>query len=83
MNSRPPAWGSRPSPSFSPGPANARLPNGNQQPAGAFPPLVNGARPSDANPHARILQQISGLTVRLLFSCNLSVASRAATGLFA
>ncbi|OJT11474.1 hypothetical protein TRAPUB_12026 [Trametes pubescens] len=62
MNSRPPAWGSRPSPSFSPGPANARLPNGNQQPAGAFPPLANGARPSDANPHARILQQISGLT---------------------
>ncbi|KAI0635916.1 hypothetical protein C8Q77DRAFT_1155659 [Trametes polyzona] len=58
---RPPAWGSRQSPSFSPGPANARLPNGNQQPAGAFPPL-NGARPADNSPHTRILQQISGLT---------------------
>ncbi|KAI0649125.1 hypothetical protein C8Q79DRAFT_493325 [Trametes meyenii] len=59
---RAPAWGPRGSPNFSPGPANARLPNGNQQqPAGAFPPL-NGARPSDNNPHTRVLQQISGLT---------------------
>ncbi|KAI0775226.1 LsmAD domain-containing protein [Trametes elegans] len=54
------AWGPRASPTFSPGPANARLPNGNQQqPAGAF---ANGTRPADTSPHARILQQISGLT---------------------
>ncbi|RDX57316.1 hypothetical protein OH76DRAFT_1334558 [Lentinus brumalis] len=64
---RAPAWnGARASPTFSPGPANARLPNGNQQgPAGAFPPLANGTRPSPApaDPaHARILSQISGLT---------------------
>ncbi|KAH9850336.1 hypothetical protein C2E23DRAFT_322598 [Lenzites betulinus] len=58
---RAPAWGGRPAHTFSPGPANARLPNGNQQPAGAFPPL-NGARPSDNNPHTLILQKISGLT---------------------
>ncbi|KAH9945455.1 uncharacterized protein BXZ73DRAFT_96444 [Epithele typhae] len=65
---RPPtgAWsGQRSSPTFSPGPANARLPNGNQQgPPSAFPPLANGgARPApvDAN-HTRILTQISGLT---------------------
>ncbi|KAI0325548.1 hypothetical protein GY45DRAFT_1260697 [Cubamyces sp. BRFM 1775] len=59
---RTPAWGPRASPAFSPGPANARLPNGNQQqPAGAFPPL-NGARPSDNNATNQILQRISGLT---------------------
>ncbi|KAI0787704.1 hypothetical protein C8Q74DRAFT_1366536 [Fomes fomentarius] len=64
---RRPAWtGPRASPTFSPAPANARLPNGNQQPpSGAFPPLANGARanPSIPDPsHARILAQISGLT---------------------
>ncbi|KAI0833465.1 LsmAD domain-containing protein [Trametes gibbosa] len=58
---RAPAWGGRPAPTFSPGPANARLPNGNQQPAGAFPPL-NGARPADNSPLNMILQKISGLT---------------------
>ena len=66
------AWsGPRSSPTYSPAPANARLPNGNQQgPPGAFPPLANGARPSpaDAN-HARILAQISGLTVRPPSGC--------------
>ena len=67
---RPPgsAWsGPRSSPTYSPGPANARLPNGNQP--GAFPPLQNGTRPgpADAN-HARILSQISGLTVRASYS---------------
>ncbi|KAI0749362.1 LsmAD domain-containing protein [Daedaleopsis nitida] len=65
---RRPAWtGPRASPTFSPGPANARLPNGNQQgPSSAFPPLANGApRPNSASAdptHARILAQISGLT---------------------
>ncbi|OSD06559.1 hypothetical protein PYCCODRAFT_946515 [Trametes coccinea BRFM310] len=63
------AWGPRASPTFSPGPANARLPNGNQQqqqqqqqPAGAFPPLNGARQPDNNNPHAQVLQKISGLT---------------------
>ena len=70
-HSRTNAWtGARASPTYSPAPANARLPNGNQQgPPGAFPPLANananGARPPAPNAeHTRILAQISGLTVR-------------------
>jgi hypothetical protein len=66
--SRPPAWtGARASPTFSPGSTSPRLPNGpppgNQ---GAFPPLAqtNGTRTQD-NPQERILQSLSGLTVRL------------------
>ncbi|KAI0359877.1 hypothetical protein OH77DRAFT_1394656 [Trametes cingulata] len=59
---RTPAWGPRASPNFSPGPANARLPNGNQQQPSGAPTPINGARPPDNNPHARVLQQISGLT---------------------
>ncbi|KAI9060667.1 hypothetical protein FKP32DRAFT_1605462 [Trametes sanguinea] len=59
------AWGPRASPTFSPGPANARLPNGNQQqqqPAGAFPPLNGARQPDNNNAHAQVLQKISGLT---------------------
>ncbi|KAI1797138.1 LsmAD domain-containing protein [Ganoderma leucocontextum] len=61
------AWtGARASPTYSPSPtpANARLPNGNQQgPSGAFPPLANGARPpAPSAEHTRVLAQISGLT---------------------
>ncbi|TBU26223.1 LsmAD domain-containing protein [Dichomitus squalens] len=61
------AWtGARASPTYSPAPANARLPNGNQQgPPGAFPPLANanGARPpAPTAEHNRVLSQISGLT---------------------
>ncbi|OCH94368.1 hypothetical protein OBBRIDRAFT_722811 [Obba rivulosa] len=60
---RTPAWtGTRASPTFSPGPPNARLANGGQSPVPAFPPLANGAsRPPDAQ-HDRVLQQLSGLT---------------------
>ena len=76
-----PAWtGPRASPTFSPAPANARLPNGNQQgPAGAFPPLANGARANASTPdpgHARILSQISGLTVRIICALRLRSPSR-------
>lgn len=74
-----PAWtGPRASPTFSPAPANARLPNGNQQPpSGAFPPLANGARANTSIPdpsHARILAQISGLTVRNIHCNDLTFA---------
>lgn len=62
------AWtGQRASPSFSPG-ASPRIPPNGPPPGsqGAFPPLslaANGPRPQD-NPQERILQSLSGLTVR-------------------
>lgn len=68
--SRQPAWGgARPSPSFSPSPNNARLPNG---PAPAttqavsFPPL-GPSSPAPRQDHKLILQNLAGLTVRLIY----------------
>ncbi|KAI0091301.1 hypothetical protein BDY19DRAFT_935038 [Irpex rosettiformis] len=59
---RPSAWTSnRPSPTYSPGPQNARLPGGPQ--GGGFPPLAQqGGAPRADRPFDRVLQQLSGLT---------------------
>ncbi|KAI0926095.1 hypothetical protein AcV5_008648 [Taiwanofungus camphoratus] len=67
---RGPAWtGPRASPTFSPGAASARLPNGAQPGSpGAFPPLGHtngtqgGPRADKDAPHERVLAQLSGLT---------------------
>jgi hypothetical protein len=65
--SRPPAWtGARASPTFSPGSTSPRLSNGPPPGSqGAFPPLAqtNGTRTQE-NPQERVLQSLSGLTVR-------------------
>jgi hypothetical protein len=68
--SRQPAWGgARSSPSFSPSPNNARLPNGPPpatSQAVSFPPL-GPSTPTPRQDHKVILQNLAGLTVRLIY----------------
>lgn len=68
--SRQPAWGgSRSSPSFSPSPNNARLPNGPPpatSQAVSFPPL-GPSTPAPRQDHKGILQNLAGLTVRVIY----------------
>jgi hypothetical protein len=69
--SRQPAWsGPRSSPSFSPSPNNARLPNGpapaSSTQAASFPPL-GPSTPTPRQDHKAILQNLAGLTVRIIF----------------
>ena len=69
--SRQSAWGgTRSSPSFSPSPNNARLPNGpppaTSAQAASFPPL-GPSTPTPRQDHKAILQSLAGLTVRIIF----------------
>ena len=70
LNRRAPAWstGARASPTFSPAGSNARLPNVSQPASPGFPPLAqtNGGAPRTDRPQDRILNQLSGLTVRVI-----------------
>ena len=69
--SRQSAWGgARSSPSFSPSPSNARLPNGppptNSSQAASFPPL-GPSTPTPRQDHKVILQNLADLTVRISY----------------
>ena len=68
--SRQPAWGgARSSPSFSPSPNNVRLPNGPPpatSQAVSFPPL-GPSTPTPRQDHKVILQNLAGLTVRIIY----------------
>jgi len=69
--SRQPAWGgARSSPSYSPGPNNARLPNGptpaTSTQAVSFPPL-GPSTPVPRQDHKVILQNLAGLTVSVIY----------------
>lgn len=71
LQSRQTAWGgARPSPSFSPSPNNARLPNGapptTSSQAASFPPL-GPSTPTPRQDHKVILQNLANLTVRISY----------------
>jgi hypothetical protein len=74
--SRQPAWGgARPSPSFSPSPNNARPPNGPTpatSQAVSFPPL-GPSSPVPRQDHKVILQNLAGLTVRLIYHLRITL----------
>ncbi len=69
-SSRQPAWGGARSSSFSPGPNNARLPNGpppaTSTQAVSFPPL-GPSTPTPRQDHKVVLQNLAGLTVRIIY----------------
>jgi hypothetical protein len=76
--SRQPAWGgARPSPSFSPSPNNARLPNGPPPAttqAVSFPPL-GPSTPTPRQDHKVVLQNLAALTVRVIYHQPITVGS--------
>jgi hypothetical protein len=77
--SRQPAWGgARSSPSFSPSPNNARLPNGpppaTSNQAVSFPPL-GPSTPTPRQDHKVVLQNLAGLTVRVIYHQPITVGS--------
>lgn len=70
LSSRQSAWGGARSSSFSPGPNNARLPNGpppaTSTQAASFPPL-GPSTPTPRQDYKLILQNLASLTVRAVY----------------